>query len=154
MKKGISPVIAIVLLLMMTVAAAGAAYFWLTSMQSSIQKSAGSQIGEITEQAGASFNIPFANCSNSTAGTTAFVRIRNTGSVDFEKETGVLLTIEYGGSTQTQGNYTLGDSIGPNELSEPLRFKTGTLDNYNKDHSLTVSLGSISRSTVVNCSLE
>jgi len=36
-KKGISPIIAIILLLMMTVAVAGAAFFWLTRIQNELQ---------------------------------------------------------------------------------------------------------------------
>lgn len=37
-RKGITPVIAIVMLLMMTVAAAGGAYVWITKIQSQIQR--------------------------------------------------------------------------------------------------------------------
>jgi len=36
-KRGISPVIAIILLLMMTVAVAGAAFYWLTRIQGQMQ---------------------------------------------------------------------------------------------------------------------
>jgi flagellin-like protein len=43
-KRGITPVIAIILLLMMTVAAAGAAYLWITKIQKTITTQAEKQI--------------------------------------------------------------------------------------------------------------
>lgn len=43
-RKGITPVIAIVLLLMMTVAAAGAAYTWFSQMQTRLQSEAASEL--------------------------------------------------------------------------------------------------------------
>jgi len=48
-KKGISPIIAVILLLMMTVAVAGAAFFWLSRIQGQMQGGVESYQGRIFE---------------------------------------------------------------------------------------------------------
>ena len=48
-KKGISPIIAVILLLMMTVAVAGAAFFWLSRIQGQMQGGVESYQGKIFE---------------------------------------------------------------------------------------------------------
>ena len=70
MKKGITPVIAIVLLLMMTVASAGLAWMWLQSMQTSTQE----QLTEQVKQIGAN---PFNVISVEKSGTDIKMVLRN-----------------------------------------------------------------------------
>lgn len=51
-KRGVTPVIAIILLLMMTVAAAGAAYLWITKISESMKSSAEKDISSKLQSAG------------------------------------------------------------------------------------------------------
>jgi len=56
-KRGITPIIAIILLLMMTVAVAGAAFFWLTRIQGQLQGGVESFQGRIFETIASSVNV-------------------------------------------------------------------------------------------------
>ncbi len=49
-KKGITPIIAVILLLMMTVAVAGAAFYWLVKIQGGMQSGTESYQGRLTER--------------------------------------------------------------------------------------------------------
>lgn len=49
-KKGLTPVIAVILLLMMTVAVAGAAFYWLVKIQGSMQSGTESYEGKLVER--------------------------------------------------------------------------------------------------------
>lgn len=78
-RKGITPVIAIVLLLMMTVAAAGMAYVWVTGVQQETQNAVSESMRERTAQMGGGITIDAVYEDNNV--TT--VAIRNTGSITF-----------------------------------------------------------------------
>ena len=56
-KKGITPIIAIVLLLMMTVATAGAAFFWFIRIQGELQGGTESYTGELSEKMSAKVDV-------------------------------------------------------------------------------------------------
>jgi len=89
-KRGITPIIAIVLLLMMTVAIAGAANFWLGSVQSSTQSEIGKSIEKQAETAQVMFEIPYIRCD--AVNDTVTVNILNTGtSTISDGPTGVTL---------------------------------------------------------------
>lgn len=78
MKRGITPIIAVILLLLMTVAAAGAAYLWLTKIQGMMTESiTGNIIGSQRAQ-GTKFCID--EPSNST--DRIVFTLRNCGSYD------------------------------------------------------------------------
>lgn len=81
-KKGITPVIAIVLLLMMTVAAAAAAYFWMTSIQGTIQTGISSQAEELLGKTIRDVTIIFEECNSTTDWLE--VIIQNTGTSDLQ----------------------------------------------------------------------
>ena len=49
-RRGITPIIAIILLLMMTVAVAGAAFYWLVKIQGSMQSGTESFEGKLVER--------------------------------------------------------------------------------------------------------
>jgi flagellin-like protein len=84
MSKGITPVIATVLLLMMTVAASGAAYLWMTSLQSEIQKSVQQTAQGVTGTTDLEFQFRSKKC-NATESSPPFthneieVYLQNTG---------------------------------------------------------------------------
>ena len=70
-KRGVTPVIAIILLLMMTVAAAGAAYLWITKIQKTITTQAEKQIMTSFQQGTLQVISAYAcemNCSIAAAG--------------------------------------------------------------------------------------
>ena len=79
-RKGITPIIAIVLLLMMTVAAFGLTFVWVQETQSEIQESISQDITDITDKNSATFNIE--SIYNDT-GNIAIV-LRNTGRYSFD----------------------------------------------------------------------
>lgn len=73
-KKGISPVIAVILLLMMTVAVAGAAFFWLSRIQGQMQGGVESYQGKIFENIAAKVDVIDADYAtlSSTENLTVF----------------------------------------------------------------------------------
>ena len=80
-RKGITPIIAIVLLLMMTVAAFGLTFVWVQETQSEIQESISQDITDITDKNSATFNIE--SIYNTTAGKIEII-LRNTGRYTFK----------------------------------------------------------------------
>ncbi|MFH1432059.1 MAG: archaellin/type IV pilin N-terminal domain-containing protein [archaeon] len=81
-RKGITPVIAIVLLLMMTVAAAGMAYVWIMSVQEGVEAQANEGLAK--QQTDASAAIKIESVWNST--TSAYFVLRNTGTYSYSDE--------------------------------------------------------------------
>lgn len=79
-RKGITPIIAIVLLLMMTVAAFGLTFMWVQETQSEIQNSISRDITDVTDKNSAQFNIE--SIFNNTDGNVSIV-LRNTGRYSF-----------------------------------------------------------------------
>lgn len=80
-RKGITPVIAIVLLLMMTVAAAGMAYVWVRGVQEDTQKSVGDTLKTKTEQMSGEVTID--NVYENGTADVFLISVRNTGTVTF-----------------------------------------------------------------------
>jgi len=77
-KKGITPIIAIILLLMMTVAVAGAAFFWLSRIQNQLQGGVESYQGTIFTQMSSAVNVVDADYDSGDANLTIF--FQNTGN--------------------------------------------------------------------------
>jgi flagellin-like protein len=77
-KKGITPIIAIILLLMMTVAVAGAAFFWLSRIQNQLQGGVESFQGTLMTQIASKVDVVDADYSNSTNLTIFFQNTGNT----------------------------------------------------------------------------
>jgi flagellin-like protein len=77
-KKGITPIIAIILLLMMTVAVAGAAFFWLSRIQNQLQGGVESFQGTMMTQVASKLDVVGADYDNNTAHLTLF--FQNTGN--------------------------------------------------------------------------
>ena len=80
-RKGITPVIAIVLLLMMTVAAAGMAYVWIMSLQEDIEEQANEGIRK--QQTDASAVIAIESVWEDSVTGNIFFMLRNSGTHTF-----------------------------------------------------------------------
>ncbi len=80
-RKGITPVIAIVLLLMMTVAAAGMAYMWIMSLQEDMEETANEGIAKQRRDASAAITIE--SVWMDSAGLDIQFVIRNSGTYTF-----------------------------------------------------------------------
>ena len=89
-RKGITPVIAIVLLLMMTVAAAGMAYVWIMSLQEDIAASTNEDLKNLQTQKNARLGIEAVrnntdattNPAGNAQGNLAFI-VKNAGTYTF-----------------------------------------------------------------------
>jgi flagellin-like protein len=79
-KKGITPIIAIILLLMMTVAVAGAAFFWLTRIQGQLQGGVESYQGRIFETMASSVDVVDADYDSDENDLTLW--LHNTGNTE------------------------------------------------------------------------
>jgi flagellin-like protein len=77
-KKGITPIIAIILLLMMTVAVAGAAFFWLSRIQNQLQGGVESFQGTMMTQVSSKVDVVGADYNNVSTYLTLF--FQNTGN--------------------------------------------------------------------------
>ncbi|MFH1450608.1 MAG: archaellin/type IV pilin N-terminal domain-containing protein [archaeon] len=79
-KKGITPIISVILLLMMTIAIAGLAYSWLQKMQSSITVSTENRTAELLGGLNIELKVDgyYLNCTTGSNLTTFYVR--NAGS--------------------------------------------------------------------------
>jgi flagellin-like protein len=66
--KGVTPIIATVILLMMTVAAAGAAYMWMNSLQSTIQRQVEETAGGVTGATQLMFDFKYKKCNATETG--------------------------------------------------------------------------------------
>ncbi len=82
-RKGITPIIAIVLLLMMTVAAFGLTFVWVQSTQQDLQENIGKDIQGVTDRTSSQFSIE--SIYNDTGNIS--IVIRNTGRYTFEDVT-------------------------------------------------------------------
>ncbi|MEA3229996.1 MAG: archaellin/type IV pilin N-terminal domain-containing protein [archaeon] len=92
-KKGVTPVIAIVLLLMMTVAAAGLAYEFIMNMSQQQTEAIGEQVGAQSEKMRTDLRI--LQVQEGT-GSLDFL-IKNVGSVDIGKITAATMDIKVDG---------------------------------------------------------
>jgi len=79
-KKGISPVIAIILLLMMTVAVAGAAFFWLSRIQNQLQGGVESFQGTVFTQIASAVDVVDADYVNASSTENLTIFFQNTGN--------------------------------------------------------------------------
>jgi len=79
-RKGITPIISVILLLMMTIAIAGLAYSWLQKMQGSIETSTENRTIELLSGLKMDLKIDgyFLNCS--TASNLSIFYVRNAGA--------------------------------------------------------------------------
>ena len=81
-KKGVTPIISIVLLLMITVAVAGTVSFWLGSVQEGAQSEIEDSTDIITSQTQQSVTVQFVTCDTVLNAVT--VVIRNSGTRPIE----------------------------------------------------------------------
>lgn len=155
MKKGVTPIVAILFLLMITVAIAGAVYSWISSTQSSLQQSAGEKIEETGERIGTRFSISEASCKEGEDFDIVRVRITNTGTNKIESGTSLLAELVYRGSSIGNRVIDLKKGLSMDETSSTLTFNfTGNPTNHtNKEHALILNLGSLTRTTTINCTL-
>jgi len=82
-RKGITPIIAIVLLLMITVAVAGTVSFWLSSVQKGAQGEIEQSTEIITSQTQQAITISFIRCEEST--NTISIVVKNAGTRPIEE---------------------------------------------------------------------
>lgn len=88
-RKGITPVIALVLLLMMTVAAAGMAYVWFMDVQEETQDTVRDSLSQRTDQMAGAVVVD-AVYETGVAGSTDII-VRNTGSLTYAADVSVFL---------------------------------------------------------------
>ncbi|MDY6769480.1 MAG: archaellin/type IV pilin N-terminal domain-containing protein [Candidatus Nanohaloarchaea archaeon] len=125
-RKGITPVVAIVLLLMMTVAAAGAAYTWFSQMQQRIQS-------EATTQLQTELQVKDLRC-NARPKNTVVLALSNTGSTEIDSSDVDLFIRGSGG--HLNATVTGLDWSGAG-FSEPGGFGEVTIDLANADTGST-----------------
>ena len=80
-KKGITPIISVILLLMMTIAVAGLAYTWLQGLQGSVQTSTENRTSRMIGNINVELKIDsaeLASCGTSVANVSVY--FRNTGT--------------------------------------------------------------------------
>ncbi len=82
MRKGITPVLSVVLLLMMTVAAFSLTYFWISGTQEDIQKEVGATISDSLAKSQGAIKIESIFNSSGKIG----VIVRNTGKSTYSNE--------------------------------------------------------------------
>jgi len=83
MRKGLTPVIAMILLLMMTVAAAGASFYWLLGLQSELQGGTTQFQEQTFERMTSDVNYlsgTFDRDGNGSTNSTLMLTIQNTGT--------------------------------------------------------------------------
>ncbi|MDY6770904.1 MAG: archaellin/type IV pilin N-terminal domain-containing protein [Candidatus Nanohaloarchaea archaeon] len=120
-RKGITPVIAVVLLLMMTVAAAGGAYAWLTQLQNQFQQRAQEDV-----QRGISLND--LTCYNKGGQAHVVAFFKNSGTTELD-----LNPVDMNARYAATGNInysltTTGMSFTQGRLSQGVVFRTGNSD--------------------------
>jgi len=93
MKKGITPVVAIVLLLMMTVAAAAGSYLWLTTITGRLQENIGETATQFTKTQGQIDIIALCWANDSTAYNLQIIAT-NVGSVDLSGGTFTAIIVD------------------------------------------------------------
>lgn len=103
MKKGITPIIAIVLLLLMTVMAGAATMLWIQRLQSSLTSQTEEQIGRTVAQMGANIDLGDAYYSN---GNLTLI-ISNIGSVTLNVSEFTLTVSSYDVNTGAESLVTL-----------------------------------------------
>ena len=81
-KKGITPIIAIILLLMMTVAVAGAAFFWLSRIQNQLQGGVESFQGTVLTQMASKVDVVDADWMNASGDENLTIFLQNTGNTE------------------------------------------------------------------------
>ncbi len=64
-KKGITPVISVVLLIMLVIGLTGGAYYWMTNVQEGLQESTGRQVESTTDVTSVKFDIITIICEES-----------------------------------------------------------------------------------------
>jgi len=122
-RKGITPVIAIVLLLMMTVAAAGGAYAWLTQLQEQFQNQA-------EEDVERGIDITDLRCYNDQGTGTVEVFFSNSGTTQLDLNP---IDLNVRSASTSNVNYTLTrTSIGlaQNQLSDQVFFETESGEDF------------------------
>jgi len=136
MRKGITPVIAVVLLLMMTVAAAGAAFFWITTIQSRIQGQVGTQASE--SAAGAKpFKIVSVSCSNASPAQIN-VTIQN-GQLTIDAGQTAITVSDINGNPISTNTSTLSSNLEANSITF-LQFYIRSGLTKNSRYSVKVTL--------------
>jgi flagellin-like protein len=80
-KKGITPIIAVILLLMMTVAGAGAAFFWFVRIQSEMQGGTESYSEQLSEKIAARVDISEIDYIQGGGDANLTIIVRNNGNV-------------------------------------------------------------------------
>lgn len=112
-RKGITPVIAIVLLLMMTVAAAGLAYSWIMSMQETAQAGISEDISARMETMRAGITIISVWQTGATPDTGISMAIKNSGSSTFQDAEIDDFQVFVDGKPPTTGGCLADSDIGP-----------------------------------------
>ena len=99
-RKGITPVIAIVLLLMMTVAAAGMAYVWIMSLQEDIAEDTNRDLDNLNKQKNARLSV---SAVWNNAGTIDLI-IKNAGTYVYTAADCTNVGVLVGGDMQAAGS--------------------------------------------------
>lgn len=152
MKKGVSPIVGVLMLLMITVAVSGAVYSWISSTQGSLQLSAEERIEQTEKQMGTRFEIAQVSCEEREAYDIVKTRIRNTGTNTISQGTNVLMKLFYQGDSLGNKVISMDKGLKTDETRELVfNFTKNPTNKANKEHTLTLNLGSVTRETTVNC---
>jgi len=140
MRKGITPIIAIIVLLLITVALAGAAWTYLSTYMSGLT--------------GQSVELRDYFC---TGGSTANIIIANTGTLDIAVSDISIIDTSSGNDISVDGSWTAADgTAGPTEIpvNSYATWKNGTSAEFTCNPSCTLRVvGGTARAQVarINC---
>ena len=153
-KKGLTPIIAVILLMMMTVAAAGAGFFWFVRIQGELQSGGENYATDLGETINS--NLYVVN-SEYNSGDINLI-IRNTGGVDIPVNKGLdspttSLILQEGDGTVICSTY-LGSSIADCTKGCGNDILVGETQTINIDLSGDCSLTSYSEDTSIGFSMD
>ncbi len=89
--KGVSPVISAALLLLMAVGIAASAYFWMTSVQGSIETKFSSTFEQSSKSLDKAIEVVYANCLNESGKLKIDVLVTNAGTVNIKNGNWIIL---------------------------------------------------------------
>ena len=87
-KKGITPVISLVLLILIMVVLVGGAYYWFTNVQETLQESTGAEVEQSRQIGRVKFDIISISCDSSTEGIT--ISALNTGEFEIDAANAII----------------------------------------------------------------
>ena len=133
MKKTITPVISVILLIMLTIAVSGTAWYWVNSLQSSLESNTNEQVDSTSNLGDTKFLFPVSPTCNMSRNTT--IIIMNVGGVEISStEIPVVSLLSSSGETlATTTSARLGSTLGTTGASQigNITFNTYNIGSIN-----------------------